>query len=114
MSDDVKASLAIARDQRSTLLEPVPAGDARAAAVAVLDEIEQLLVELGPIAGVQDVERFDTGVAMALDAVSRLRVLQAPGFRSTCPAATTLCPDSPAGPPSTSSCVRLPGEPSDS
>ena len=80
MSDDVKASLAIARDQRSTLLEPVPAGDARAAAVAVLDEIEQLLVELGPIAGVQDVERFDTGVAMALDAVSRLRVLQAPGL----------------------------------
>ena len=45
-----------------------------------LAELEQLFVELGPIAASQDVERFDRGVAMALDATSRLRVLQAPGL----------------------------------
>ena len=81
MSGDVSDSLAIVRNDREKLLEPVPSSGAdRDAALATLDEIEQLLVELGPIAQAQDVERFDRGVAMSLDAVSRLRVLQAPGL----------------------------------
>uniref|UniRef100_A0A7S0SIZ5 PPIase cyclophilin-type domain-containing protein n=1 Tax=Mantoniella antarctica TaxID=81844 RepID=A0A7S0SIZ5_9CHLO len=80
MSDDVKKSLVIVRDKRVTLLQPVPVGEARNAAESTLGELDQLLTELGTIAGAQDVERFDRGLAMALDATSRLRVLQAPGL----------------------------------
>lgn len=78
--DDVKRSLTVVRDKRGSLLEPVPEGAARAAAEETLSELDQLLTELTAIAGAQDVERFDRGVAMALDATSRLRVLQAPGL----------------------------------
>lgn len=78
--DDVKSSLALVRDKRAALLEPAPTGEARTAAEATLAELDQLLTELVDIAGQQDVERFDRGVAMALDATSRLRVLQAPGL----------------------------------
>ena len=77
MSDNVKTSLAVVRDRKDRLLEPVPVGAAAAAAEETRAELEQLLVELTAIAGAQDVERFDRGVAMALDATSRLRVYQA-------------------------------------
>ena len=60
--------------------EPVPEGEAKSTAQDTLGELDQLLTELTDIAGQQDVERFDRGVAMALDATSRLRVLQAPGL----------------------------------
>jgi hypothetical protein len=80
MSDNVKTSLAVVRDRKDRLLEPVPVGAAAAAAEETRAELEQLLVELTAIAGAQDVERFDRGVAMALDATSRLRVYQAPGL----------------------------------
>ena len=80
MGDNVKTSLAVVRDRKDRLLEPVPAGAASAAAEETRAELEQLLVELTDIAGSQDVERFDRGVAMALDATSRLRVYQAPGL----------------------------------
>ena len=79
MGDNVKSSLAVVRDRKDRLLEPVPASTA-AAAEETRAELEQLLVELTDIAGAQDVERFDRGVAMALDATSRLRVYQAPGL----------------------------------
>ena len=79
MGDNVKSSLAVVRDRKDRLLEPVPAS-AAAAAEETRAELEQLLVELTDIAGAQDVERFDRGVAMALDATSRLRVYQAPGL----------------------------------
>ena len=58
----------------------MPQGDATVTAQETLGELDQLLTELVDIAGAQDVERFDRGVAMALDAVSRLRVLQVPGL----------------------------------
>ena len=80
MADDVKSSLNIVRDRRARLLETVPSGESKTAAEATIAEIDQLLTELGDIAGSQNVERFDIGVAMALDATSRLRVLQAPGL----------------------------------
>ena len=80
MGDDVKSSLGIVRDRRAKLLETVPPGEAKTTAEATIAELDQLLTELGDIAGSQDVERFDIGVAMALDATSRLRVLQAPGL----------------------------------
>jgi|Transcript_13719 cyclophilin family peptidyl-prolyl cis-trans isomerase len=79
MGDNVKSSLAVVRDRKDRLLEPVPAS-AAAAAEETRAELEQLLLELTDIAGAQDVERFDRGVAMALDATSRLRVYQAPGL----------------------------------
>ena len=58
----------------------MPEGEAKSTAQETLGELDQLLTELTDIAGQQDVERFDRGVAMALDATSRLRVLQAPGL----------------------------------
>ena len=68
MADDVKSSLNIVRDRRARLLETVPSGESKTAAEATIAEIDQLLTELGDIAGSQNVERFDNGVAMALDA----------------------------------------------
>ena len=72
MADDVKSSLNIVRDRRARLLETVPSGESKTAAEATIAEIDQLLTELGDIAGSQNVERFDIGVAMALDATSCL------------------------------------------
>ena len=80
MGDNVKTSLAVVRERKAALVEPVPVGAARDAAEETRAELEQLLVELIDIAGAQDVERFDRGIAMALDATSRLKVFQAPGL----------------------------------
>jgi len=80
MGDNVKVSLNTVRDKKEKMLAPVPVGDARDAAETTRAELEQLLLELVDIAQAQDVERFDRGVAMALDATSRLKVFQAPGL----------------------------------
>ena len=39
-------------------------GEAKTTAEATIAELDQLLTELGDIAGSQDVERFDIGVGM--------------------------------------------------
>jgi len=94
---DVKGSLSIVREKRARLLETVPAGAAMVTAEAACDELAELLGELGGIAGAQDTERFDRGVAMALDAVSRLKVLQAPGLPFQLPKRWGC--DTPSSPP---------------
>ena len=80
MGDNIKVSLATVRDKREKILAPVPTGSASDEAESTRAELEQLLLELVDIAGSQDTERFDRGVAMALDATSRLKVYQAPGL----------------------------------